>query len=48
MDGTTLTVDGSHTFANLLLVNGAVLTHSPTTATELKKLDLLILLRVTE
>ncbi|MBI2359071.1 MAG: RHS repeat protein, partial [Deltaproteobacteria bacterium] len=36
----TLTVNGSHTFANLILANGAVLTHSPTTATKVNKLDI--------
>ena len=38
--GKTLTLDGSHTFANLVLSNGAVLTHSPTTATTVGKLDI--------
>ena len=42
VNGRTLTVDGAHTFANLILVNGAVLTHSPTTATTVNKLDLVI------
>ena len=39
VNGKTLTVDGSHTFANLILVNGAVLTHGSTTGTEVGKLD---------
>jgi YD repeat-containing protein len=42
VNGKTLTVDGSHVFANLILVNGAVLTHSPTTATKVNRLDLVI------
>jgi len=42
VNGKTLTVDGSHTFTNLILVSGAVLTHSPTTATEVGKLDIKI------
>ncbi len=40
VDGRVLTVDGSHTFSNLILVNGAVLRHSPTTATKVNKLDI--------
>lgn len=36
----TVTVDGSHTFTNLILMNGAVLTHNPTTATKVNKLDI--------
>ncbi len=40
VSGKTLVVDGAHTFANLTLRNGAVLTHSPTTATSVKKLDI--------
>jgi YD repeat-containing protein len=39
ISGRTLTVDGPHTFANLTLRNGAVLTYSPTAATTVKKLD---------
>jgi RHS repeat-associated protein len=42
VNGRTLTVDGSHTFANLILVNGATLTHSPTTANTLNKLDITV------
>ena len=42
INGRTLTVDGSHTFANLLLINGAVLRHSPTTANTLGKLDITV------
>src|SRR4029453_13358833 len=34
VNGKTLMIDGAHVFANLILVNGAVLTHSPTTATK--------------
>jgi hypothetical protein len=37
-----LTVDGSHTFANITLLNGAVLTHSPTTGTTAGKLDITV------
>ena len=33
VNGATLTVNGAHSFASLLLTNGAVLTHSPCTAT---------------
>jgi RHS repeat-associated protein len=40
VNGRTLTVDGSHTFANLILINGAVLTHSPTTATKINSLTI--------
>jgi len=42
VNGTTLTVSGPHTFANLILSNGAVLTHSPTTATEIRKLEIIV------
>ncbi len=42
VNGRTLTVDGPHTFANLILVNGATLTHSPTTANTLNKLDITV------
>ncbi len=42
VNGRTLTVDGAHTFANLILLNGAVLTHSPTTATKVNRIDLVI------
>jgi RHS repeat-associated protein len=42
VNGRTLTVDGVHTFENLILVNGAVLTHSPTTATKVNKLDITV------
>ena len=41
-DGGTLTLDGSHTFANLILTNGAVLTHPACTAAETHGLDLTI------
>ena len=43
VDGTTLTVNGAHTFANLILVNGAVLTHNPTTGSEEGKLDVTVI-----
>ena len=42
VNGKTLTVDGAHTFANLILVNGAVLTHSPSTTTKVNKLDITV------
>jgi RHS repeat-associated protein len=42
VNGRVLTVDGTHTFANLVLLNGAVLTHSPTTATKVNKLDITV------
>jgi RHS repeat-associated protein len=42
VSGKTLTVNGSHTFENLILVNGAVLTHSPTTATKVNKIDITV------
>jgi len=42
VNGRTLTVDGAHTFSNLILANGAVLTHSPTTATTVGKLDITV------
>ncbi len=42
VEGRTLTVNGSHTFANLVLVNGAVLNHSPTTATKVGKMEITI------
>src|SRR5262249_5189896 len=42
VNGRTLTVDRTHTFANLLLVNGAVLRHSPTTGTTVGKLDMTV------
>jgi len=42
VDGVTLTINGSHIFANLVLTNGAVLSHSPTTATTLGKLDITV------
>ena len=42
VNGRILTVDGSHTFANLILVNGAVLRHSPTTASSGGKLDITV------
>jgi RHS repeat-associated protein len=42
VNGKALTVDGSHVFANLILVNGAVLTQSPTTATKVNRIDLVV------
>jgi YD repeat-containing protein len=42
VNGRTLTVDGSHTFANIALLNGAVLTHSGTTSSTLGKLDITV------
>ncbi len=42
VNGKTLTINGSHTFTDLFLVNGAVLTHSPTTATKVNKLDITV------
>ncbi|HEV8719169.1 MAG TPA: tandem-95 repeat protein [Candidatus Binatia bacterium] len=42
VNGQTLTVNGQHTFANIVLLNGAVLTHSPTTGTTQGKLDILV------
>ena len=42
VNGRVLTVNGSHTFANLILINGAVLTHSPTTASSTAKLDITV------
>ncbi len=42
VNGRVLTVDGPHTFANLVLLNGATLTHSPTTATKANKLDITV------
>ena len=42
VNGKTLTIDGAHVFANLILANGAVLTHSPTTATKVNRLDLVV------
>ena len=38
--GTTLTVNGAHTFKNIELLNGAKLTHSPATTTTEYSLDL--------
>ena len=40
VNGTTLTVNGAHRFASLLLTNGAVLTHSPCTAAATHKLEI--------
>jgi len=40
--GATLTVDGPHAFNSLLLTNGAVLTHSPWSASQTHKLDLAV------
>jgi hypothetical protein len=42
IDGATVAIDGPHAFNSLLLTNGAVLTHSPCTATETHKLDLTV------
>jgi RHS repeat-associated protein len=42
VNGKTLTINGSHSFTDLFLVNGAVLTHSPTTATKVNKLDITV------
>jgi RHS repeat-associated protein len=42
VNGTTLTLRGSHTFANLILTGGAVLTHSPTTSNTVNKLELTV------
>ena len=42
VNGRTLTIDGAHTFANLVLLNGATLTHSPTTATKVNKLEITV------
>ncbi|TMA82906.1 MAG: RHS repeat protein, partial [Deltaproteobacteria bacterium] len=42
VSGGTLTVNGSHTFANLALINGAILTHSPTTGSTADKLDITV------
>src|SRR5260221_8488307 len=40
--GFTVTMDGAHNFNSLFLTNGAMLTHSPCTATVTHKLDLRI------
>ena len=40
VNGATLTVNGAHSFASLLLTNAAVLTHSPCTATATHKLEI--------
>ena len=37
-DGQEIVVNGAHSFTSLLLTNGAVLTHSPCTATSAHKL----------
>ena len=42
VNGRILTVDGAHTFANLVLLNGATLTHTPTTATKVNKLEITV------
>ncbi len=43
LDGNiTVTIDGPHAFNSLLLTNGAVLTHSPCTAAEMHKLDVVL------
>src|SRR5262249_44619400 len=38
--GTTVTIDGPHSFHSVHLIDGAVLTHSSDTATQTHKLDL--------
>ncbi len=43
VDGSTLTVNGTHTFANVILINGAVLQHSPTTGVKVNKLDIRVI-----
>ncbi len=40
IDGVTVTVDGTHSFRNVELLNGAVLNHSETTATEAFSVDI--------
>ena len=43
IDGSiTVMIDGPHAFNSLLLTNGAVLTHSPCTASATHKLDLTV------
>jgi len=42
VEGQALTVNGSHTFANLVLVNGAVLNHSSTTSSKVIKAEITI------
>jgi len=42
INGRTLTVNGQHTFANIVLLNGAVLTHNPTTGSTQGKLDIIV------
>src|SRR4051812_45331355 len=42
ISGATVTVDGSHSFASLLLTNDAVLTHSSCSPTETHTLDLIV------
>jgi RHS repeat-associated protein len=42
VNGKTLVLDGLHVFANLILVNGAVLTHTPTTSTKLNRLEVTV------
>ena len=39
VDGATPTINGTHGYTSLSLINGAVLTHSPCTATETYKLE---------
>jgi hypothetical protein len=41
VSGATLTVDGRHYFNSLLLTNGAVLTHSPSSDSKSHKLDIM-------
>lgn len=42
IDGTTVTIDGAHSFNSLLLTNSAVLTHSACTTTETHKLEVTV------
>ena len=42
ISGATVTIDGPHSFNSLLLTNGAILTHSPCTATVTHKLDVTV------
>ncbi len=46
-DGGTLTIEGSHRFAHLTLLNGAVLTHPATTTSRIYRLDLTVDRRLT-
>src|SRR4029077_12332347 len=42
VNGKTLVLNGLHVFANLILLNGAVLTHAPTTSTKLNRLEITV------